>query len=102
MVGNVDFIQKIESSQTNKQSNQPISRQPNNPPTNNPTNKQSNQQTIQPTNKPMNNNDTSYYYYNDVKFTGSAIESPSDVVTTLLYIALLIMLAMGEINPNHE
>jgi hypothetical protein len=50
----------------------------------------------------MNNNDTSYYYYNDVKFTGSAIESPSDVVTTLLYIALLIMLAMGEINPNHE
>ena len=70
-------------------------------PTNNPTNKQSNQQ-AKPTNKPMNNNDTSYYYYNDVKFTGSAIESPSDVVTTLLYIALLIMLAMGEINPNHE
>ena len=39
------------------------------------------------------NNDT--VYYNDVKFTGRAIESPDDVITTLIYFALLVMMAMN-------
>ena len=43
----------------------------------------------------MNNNDTSYYYYNDVKFTGSAVEQSGDVMTVLLYFAVLIMMALN-------
>jgi hypothetical protein len=39
------------------------------------------------------NNDT--IYHNDVKFTGRAIDSPDDVITTLLYFAVLIMMAMN-------
>ena len=44
----------------------------------------------------MNHNMTSdYYFHNNVKFTGSAIESPSDVMTTLIYLLMLIMMALN-------
>jgi hypothetical protein len=43
------------------------------------------------------NNMTSdyYYYYNNVKFTGRAIDSPGEVITTLLYFAVLILMAIN-------
>jgi hypothetical protein len=43
------------------------------------------------------NNETSYHYdyHNNVKFTGRAIDSPDDVITTLMHFALLIMMAMN-------
>ena len=54
----------------------------------------------QSTNQPINqsiktnmNNDT--IYYNNVKFTGRAIDSPGEVITTLLYFAVLILMALN-------
>jgi len=38
---------------------------------------------------------TSDYYYNNVKFTGSAFESPDNAMTTLIYFAVWAMLAMN-------
>jgi hypothetical protein len=38
-------------------------------------------------------------YHNNVKFTGSAFESPDDVMTTLIYLMLLVMMAMNAL-PN--
>ena len=39
------------------------------------------------------NNET--IYYNNVKFTGRAIDSPGEVITTLLYFAVLILMALN-------
>jgi len=41
------------------------------------------------------NNAYDYYYYNDVKFTGKAVEQSGDVMTILLYIVILIMMVMN-------
>jgi hypothetical protein len=41
------------------------------------------------------NNMTSDYYYNDVKFAGSAVEQSGDVMTVLLYFAVLILMALN-------
>jgi len=41
------------------------------------------------------NNDNHTSYYNNVKFTGSAMESPSDVMTTLIYLLMLVMMALN-------
>ena len=46
-----------------------------------------------PTN--MNHTMTSDYYYNNVKFAGSAVEQSGDVMTVLLYFALLGMMALN-------
>ena len=46
-------------------------------------------------NQAMNNNMTSDYYYNDVKFAGSAVEQSGDVMTVLLYFGLLGMMALN-------
>ena len=43
----------------------------------------------------MNNNMTSDYYYNNVKFAGSAVEQSGDVMTVLLYFGLLGMMALN-------
>ena len=43
----------------------------------------------------MNNMTSDYYFHNNVKFTGRAIESPDDVITTLIYLMLLVMMAMN-------
>jgi hypothetical protein len=41
------------------------------------------------------NNDTDTIYYNHVKFTGRVIDSPEDIMTVLLYFAILIMMALN-------
>jgi hypothetical protein len=38
---------------------------------------------------------SSDYFHNDVKFTGSAFESPDNAMTTLMYFAVWAMLAMN-------
>lgn len=38
-----------------------------------------------------------YYYNNNVKFTGSAFESPDTGTATLLYLLLLVMMGMNAI-----
>ena len=44
---------------------------------------------------------TSDYYYNNVKFTGSAFESTDNAMTTLIYFAVWAMLAMNALPwPN--
>ena len=47
----------------------------------------------------MNNLTSDYYHnhnhYNNVKFTGRAIDSPDEVITTLLYFAVLILMAIN-------
>ena len=42
-----------------------------------------------------NNMTSDYYFHNNVKFTGSAVEQSGDVMTVLLYFALLIMMMMN-------
>ena len=42
-----------------------------------------------------NHNNLTADYYNNVKFTGSAVEQSGDVMTVLLYFALLIMMALN-------
>jgi len=62
----------------------------------------------QPKNQPKNqtknqtmNNMTSDYFHNDVKFTGSAFESTDNAMTTLIYFAVWVMLAMNALPwPN--
>jgi hypothetical protein len=39
------------------------------------------------------NNDT--IYYNNVKFAGSAVEQSGDVMTTLIYLLMLLMMALN-------
>jgi hypothetical protein len=47
------------------------------------------------------NNMTSDYFHNDVKFTGSAFESTDNAMTTLIYFAVWVMLAMNALPwPN--
>ena len=49
-------------------------------------------------NQAMNNNMnnmTSDYYHNNVKFTGRVVESPDEVITTLIYFAVLVMMALN-------
>jgi hypothetical protein len=43
----------------------------------------------------MNHNNMTSDYYNNVKFTGSAVEQSGDVMTVLLYFALLLMMALN-------
>jgi hypothetical protein len=52
----------------------------------------------QPKNQPKNqtmNNMTSDYFHNDVKFTGSAFESPNDAATILLQFVSLMAIVFG-------
>jgi len=52
----------------------------------------------------QSSNLTSDYYYNNVKFTGSAFESADTGTATLLYLILLVMMGMnaiGAINGHH-
>jgi len=48
----------------------------------------------QPKNQTMNNM-TSDYFHNDVKFTGSAFESPNDAATILLQFVSLLAIVFG-------
>jgi hypothetical protein len=48
-----------------------------------------------PYHKTTMNNMTSNYFHNDVKFTGSAFESPDNAMTMLMYFAVWAMLAMN-------
>lgn len=53
---------------------------------------------------PANMTTSDYYYYNNVKFTGSAFESADTGTATLLYLILLVMMGMnaiGAINGHH-
>jgi len=43
----------------------------------------------------MNNMTSDYYFHNNVKFTGSAIESPSDAATILLQFVSLLAILFG-------
>jgi hypothetical protein len=45
------------------------------------------------------NNMTYDYYHNNVKFTGRVVESPDEVITTLIYFAVLVMMALTA-RPN--
>ena len=42
-----------------------------------------------------NNLTSDYYFHNNVKFTGSAVEQSGDVMTVLLYFALLLMMVLN-------
>jgi len=46
-------------------------------------------------NNNMNNMTSEYYFHNNVKFAGSAVEQSGDVMTVLLYFALLIMMVLN-------
>ena len=46
---------------------------------------------------PSNLTTSEYYYYNNVKFTGSAFESADTGSTTLMYLILLVMMGMNAI-----
>ena len=43
----------------------------------------------------MNHTNDTYSFHNDVKFAGSAVEQSGDVMTVLLYFALLGMMALN-------
>ena len=43
-----------------------------------------------------------YNYYNNVKFTGSAFESPDTGTATLLYLILLVMMGMNAIQAINQ
>jgi hypothetical protein len=72
------FIPKIELSHTKPQQATPSHNKPQ-----------------QATTSHMNHPNDTYSFHNNVKFTGRAIESPDDVITTLLYLMLLVMMAMN-------
>jgi hypothetical protein len=50
----------------------------------------------------MNNNSSMYNYHNNVKFTGSAFESPSDAATILLQFVALLAILFGIVEHPHR
>ena len=42
------------------------------------------------------------YFTNDVKFTGSAFESPGDATTVLFQVVLLLLIAFGLVPENRR
>jgi uncharacterized membrane protein (DUF485 family) len=40
------------------------------------------------------------YTYNNVKMTGSVFENPSEIITIILYIMLILIAAMRNPDPN--